>query len=102
MVAQSRHAWGEHDAHADTHAETMRQEELVVLLGDRGHHETKHVDDPACGDEGAKIARVEKRPRYTTQHGAKAVLDGPDPGDLRGRVCRKLVGLVVFLENAEL
>jgi len=102
MVAQRRDARREHDAHAQPHAYSVREQELPVHLRDARHEHAEDVERSARDDQVFQVPRIEERAGDAAQQGGQAQLDRPDPRNLRGRRGGELVVRVVVLEDAEL
>lgn len=91
--------WIEDHAGSDGAADTLREDELIVLRRDRGHHETEHMKERARGEEVscAVVVVEETEERATNEH--HEGLERHDPGDCTGCIAMQLVRFVIVLEN---
>ena len=60
MMAQRRHAWAKHDPHSQSDSDSVREEVLIVLRGDRCHEQTKNVQRPSGEDEWFEVSCIEE------------------------------------------
>ena len=79
----------------------MGKDELVVLGGERSHHETEDVEEGAEDEERLGTVVVEDFAKDGPAGEHAEGFEGGDPGDGRGREVPQEGRLVVFLEDAD-
>lgn len=86
---------------AQSHAKTLRQEDLPVLSADAGQHEPNADENSASDDEGSAVAGVKERSHDNSDGHEAEYLSGSDPGNGRSRGGRQQNSLIVCLKCSE-
>ncbi len=87
-------------AHAQTGADGLGENQLVVLCGQGLRHQAENDEERAEGDGNAGPVAVEEDADEGCQSGQGEELQSGDPRDGAGRVLRKEMRLVVVLVDA--
>jgi hypothetical protein len=77
----------------------LREEDLEIGFGERGHEEAEDTEKGADHEDGAEETSVAETPGEGADEEEAEDLDGADPGDVRGGSVEFLD--VVGLEDAE-
>lgn len=86
---------------ADTNAETLREEELIVRAAERSHHQAKDHHEGAEEDNRFGMAAVEERTGEDGDAAGEECLDRADPGYSAVIATRNEGRGVVCLKNTE-
>lgn len=84
----------EHHACTYACADSLSEEDLVVLICQAGHHRAEDDKKGSDAEEGAGVTSVKNGPRECADNKEQGGLNGTNPGDGRRGVRAKKVDLI--------
>lgn len=96
-----RRTWLEDGGDTNGRADTLRQQDLVVLGAQAGHHDTEDVENAADEDEPPRTVLVVESSNDGPHAHHEEDLQRRDPRDRAGVIVAEQVILVVLLEDTD-